>query len=716
MKYFFTLIFLFSILTISAQPGNDDCANALPLIQLDGTCIAYDFDAPTFDITNGGCATVTATNVWFTFVAQGTKAKISVLDNVDINLTILSLPNGCGDLTGASEFGCGDSPLVLDNLVIGDSYYVIVANNGTLATSFEMCILNPTAPTNDDPCGATLVTPGGCTNGTTLGADINFIIPGCPAMNYENAVFFIYQLGTLTNKLDVEIATNNITGEMGALLLVFPNGCAGGASLAGANTFYCGPATNSLSFENLIPGSLVYLMISSSTSGAGNFSGMCFTEIEGDPPCDINIDCTSAKVINIPQPDSLVCISGCTTGMPLIDLGTCGGTIAPAAWFTFNTGNNNIAEFEISSTDLIDPVIGLVSNCNSLIECNPVKTTLLLNTNYQVLVSDAQAKTGNFELCVKLSNVASPCINDESLIVTNTSLGSSLEGPYQPGEELTFEYSTSFTAGGNCQWIHSFIPYFSDCWNNPEPQLIIPPAGTSVPATIDWYPAGTTHWKPLTNNPPSAMGINANGKICLIGTAGCNPFVGGGDCSYTGTPMPAGWVVHTPSGTCGGSVVPNESWGIPQGCGSIIVKSLVFTLKIPQDTNICNDPEGFVVGMAAFPDGTTGGWANPLCNGNGMTFIDINVGTLRNGVHNPEYFKLYPNPGDGLFKVEIDKNISGDFELYNLNGIRVYRQKIDNGSIVQSLDLNSLPSSIYNLIVRDSEGKVVGISKIILLD
>ena len=585
---------------------------------------------------------------------------------------------------------------------------------------FTLCLLLSALlisaqPPNDDPCSATQVLTGGCASGTTVDADFNFIIPDCPAGNYENAIFFWYELGPETDQLDIQISSSEITGDMGAILLAFPTGCASGASLAGAHTFYCGPPTDSLSFKGLTPGTNVYLMISTSAAGAGTISDICFKEFS-NPPCADNADCASATIINIPQSDSLICVTGCTEGMPLADLASCGGTLAPTAWFTFNTGSNNLAEFEISSTDLVDPVIVLLSNCNSIIECNAVKTPLLLNTTYQLLISDAQATAGNFELCLTLSNINSPCISDESLTVTATSMGSPLDGPYVPGEEITFQYSTSFTAGGNCQWIHSFFPYISDCWQGALPQLIDAPEGTSIPPTINWYPAGTNHWKPLTNNPPSAMGIDANGNICLIGIPGCTPFIGGGDCSELGTSMPAGWVVTTPSGTCGGSVIPNESWGIPQGCGSTLVKTLLFTLKIPQDTSICNDPEGFVVGMATFTDGSTGGWANPQCNGNGMTFIDLNVATLSNSDIQSEGFKVYPNPGNGLFKVEIGKNISGGLELYNLNGVRIYHQEIDINSKIQSLELNDLPSSIYNLIVRESEGKIIGIGKLILID
>ncbi|MBK9025009.1 MAG: hypothetical protein IPL69_13830 [Saprospiraceae bacterium] len=145
-------------------------------------------------------------------------------------------------------------------------------------------------------------------------------------------------------------------------------------------------------------------------------------------------------------------------------------------------------------------------------------------------------------------------------------MGSPVEGPFKPCEVITFRYSTNFFSGGDCQWLHTFIPYMSECWNNQVPNLIGYPGGTNA-GNMAWYPANTVYWKPTTNNPPSAIGINGNGQICLIGTAGCNPFVGGnGACGSTdGTGLPGGWVVTNTSGSCGGSTAPNQSWGHSTG-------------------------------------------------------------------------------------------------------------------------------------------------------
>lgn len=619
-----TLVFVLGLVCLSglyAQPSNDNCDNALPITQLDGTCINYDFNGPTYDFANGSCSPLTANNIWFTFTAQGEYALINIVGDPKISITVLSLPNGCGDLTGAVEYACGISPLTVTNLVPGDLYYIIVGQLVTGITGFDMCVLNPPPPPNDEPCNAIVVPANGCSDGTTVGATADYNIPGCPVENTANAVFYSYTLGPNTVGLDVNFETINFTGQMAAALLEFPDGCDQPPFLAGANTTYCGPVTDQLSFDNLTPGSTVYLMVSSTLAGAGTFTNMCFTENEGDPPCAANTSCADAEVITIPNAGEPVCVDGCNTGMPSGGFTNCGGAFTnPTAWYTFNSGDNNTVVITLESGDLTAPNFVLMQDCGTILDCNTEVTTIQPNTDYWIAVADGDGNTGDFQLCITLLSITAPCIQDETFTITGTSMGSPIEGPFKPCETITFKYSTNFYSGGVCQWLHSFIPYLSDCWENQQPNIVGYPAGTSA-SNLNWYPAGTVYWKPQTNNPPSALGINGLGQICLIGTSGCMNFVGGnGSCGSTeGTPMPAGWVVTNPSGSCGNSTAPNQSWGIQQGCNSYALKTLTFQMTVPCDAcTSCDKEEGFVVGIASFPDGATGGWSNPQCNGNGL--------------------------------------------------------------------------------------------------
>lgn len=474
-------------------------------------------------------------------------------------------------------------------------------------------------PANDKPCAAILVDPGDCVSGTTIGADADFTFPGCPDSYLERAVFYKYNLGADSRKLIVDLGPNNLTPQMAIGLLVFPDGCSGTPSLASWNSFYCGVLSDQYEFKNLEPGSTVYLMIATAEPGA-DFSGLCLADVTGSPSCAENYTCSYGDIINIPHTADAVCVSGCNRNMPPGAIQNCNGALLHAtAWYKFNTGPANTAVFDLSSTDLPDAHLVLLKDCNTVLECDPQTAILEPHREYYIGVSDQNGAEGEFELCITLLETVTPCIKDERLEIIGANMGSPLGGPFQPCETVTFRYSTDFYSGVDCQWLHSFIPYLSSCWGSTLPQLAGYPDGTNG-ANLSWYPAGTVYWKPTIDNPPSALGINSQGQICLIGTPGCMPFTSfDGSCGSTnGTPMPAGWVVTNASGNCNGSTDPNASWGISQGCNTSSVKALTFTMTIPCDAcTSCNeDEEGLVVGMASFTDGTTGGWSNPQCNGN----------------------------------------------------------------------------------------------------
>lgn len=478
---------------------------------------------------------------------------------------------------------------------------------------------------NIGPCDVPLVPAFGCASVTTVGAEDVYTVPNCSG-EMRNDVFLKYKLGANTGKLNIEIFDNNLSGSMGLILMIFPFGCNENPLLASNNSFYCGPVINNFLFDDLTPGSEVYLMISSTEDGAGEVNNICFTEIDADIPCAANVNCESAEVMQIAQSAEKVCVNGCNDGMPNALFINCSDDFMnPTAWYRFNTGTNNTAVFDLTSDSLQSLRYAILSDCYNLIECNPQTVILSPNSDYWVAVTDAEGNTGAFDLCITLLSIITPCIKDESFEIIGTSMGSPLEGPYFPCEIITFKYSTNFYSGGDCQWLHSFIPYISDCWDTQNPKLIQGPDE----AFFTWFPEETIFWKPTTDNPPSAIGINNFGKLCLIGTSGCNAFVGGnGECgSKEGTPMPAGWVSTTPSGSCNSSTDPNQSWGIIQGCDTYAPKTLSFQLTVPCDASInCNtNSEGLVVGMSSFTDGATGGWNNPQCNGNTLLKKKINL-------------------------------------------------------------------------------------------
>ena len=97
------------------------------------------------------------------------------------------------------------------------------------------------------------------------------------------------------------------------------------------------------------------------------------------------------------------------------------------------------------------------------------------------------------------------CVLEQSLSVTHTSMGSPADGPYQPGEEVTFCYTISQFEEVNCNWLHGIVPVFGDGWHpssfnsNGEPHLITSNLVSHVDGAWSWYPNGWARYN--FNNP-----------------------------------------------------------------------------------------------------------------------------------------------------------------------------------------------------------------------
>ena len=74
-----------------------------------------------------------------------------------------------------------------------------------------------------------------------------------------------------------------------------------------------------------------------------------------------------------------------------------------------------------------------------------------------------------------------------------------------------------------------------------------------------------------------------------------------------------------------------------------------------------------------------------------------------------QHFRLFPNPNEGVFKVETNGAPPGawTFSLFNANGQRVGRQSFEwqTGTWVQQLNFGSLPQGIYTLHIQ-TKGEV----------
>ena len=156
-----------------APPANDEPVgafalpiNATPCQDLCGTY--YNSNLATASAQASTCAVAPDDDVWFSFVApaagavnvsvksaSGNDAVVSITDSSFANVGTFGCTNAFGNALSESLNPVG--------LTSGATYYIRVANNGTGSgnrSGFSICVSEiPAAPSNDNPCGAVVLTP-----------------------------------------------------------------------------------------------------------------------------------------------------------------------------------------------------------------------------------------------------------------------------------------------------------------------------------------------------------------------------------------------------------------------------------------------------------------------------------------------------------------------------------------------------------------------------
>lgn len=164
-RLLFVLLFLCKI--SSAQPGNNNCANAY-LLSTGASCQSAQGTVRNATTTAGltACASTTADDdVWFRFVATSANPNIN-LTAIGSNLrgasgggAVVQLFSGtCGSFTPVNGIGCATNTnttltLATSGLTIGTTYYIrVYSRNATALTTncnFDICVVNGTSPVAD---------------------------------------------------------------------------------------------------------------------------------------------------------------------------------------------------------------------------------------------------------------------------------------------------------------------------------------------------------------------------------------------------------------------------------------------------------------------------------------------------------------------------------------------------------------------------------------
>ena len=279
-----------------AQPANDNCSNAVVITSLDGTCVTgNDNTLSTEDIGPSSCTAGTNENVWFRFVAQGVSAEIEVTTGIGTpEITVIEFPTTPCLGSDAEEVECnaGGSVIVDGELVVGNTYYIMVAFTNNADGVFDICVNNP-VPASNDAC--VTATPISNVDNACLTSNNNFpatdvLIPGCFTGSTYNVWFSFVAEGV---SLDVNIPAGG-PGVAQVAVIDFATNC----TLAGSTTLGCATGTNHVVLDNALTIGDVYFIVVGfqNTDFDGNGIGDFELCIDNPVPA-VNDECDNSIVI-----------------------------------------------------------------------------------------------------------------------------------------------------------------------------------------------------------------------------------------------------------------------------------------------------------------------------------------------------------------------------------------------------------------------------------
>lgn len=602
-----TVSFLFN-----GGSGNDLCALAFDLTDSLEICNNYVFFDLALDVLNPSCS-FGVYNVWFKFTAKGNRAVINI-DQAGFENPFLALWDFGSSPCVASEaieVACGES-IDADSLIAGKEYYIAVygINDGSFET-FNLCLLNnegSISTENDFPCNARGIAPNVCLAGNTALANPDVPNPDCPDFS-GSTVWYKTRLSTDMNTLNVDLSNNNFFGDVALRVGVFSDSC-GGTFVPVANGSFCERA-RLFSISGLQSGIEYYIQIGTSPVEGGAFL-ICLSETGRDLVCGENSMCSGGPNGPIDLPvytdGGNACYAGCTTDAPAgINQGdnSCYSFYAPTVWYTVTTDDKSaFLSLDVQSTEMLRPYFSIfkTDDCNEFenIICkvegngtvNLERFPIEPNTKYYIAVSDFYGRDGLFSICLSTYENSSVCNVSNQLVPINTSMGSPLEGPYRPGEQVSFCYTIDTWQFVSCNWLQAVVPSFGPCWDP------ISFEADGQPAIIDNFftPFSVGEWVWLEEG---TADYNLNNLRWNL---------------REDDPLPGGWYfINQNSGVSLDSLNVNNSLGDGIQCALDNPSwQICFTLTASQELN-CSEISNCNISMKTYTDGEVGGRSRAAC-------------------------------------------------------------------------------------------------------
>ena len=556
---------------------------------------------------------------WYKFKASSNEINISLIASENITIQLLASTENVSFGHTAYVLANFDSKdqFSYDKLEPDRTYYLHVPSSLSIANLNpikKLCIsdMPMSDPINDSPCNAIFLNNDQTIETSNVGATSTFedsiTFPGIS--NPLNDVWFTLDVPFYSSVIELFIESISIDTPMIVVIGQFNDNCEGEFTWSESSMF-SGDADTPIQFNCMLPGTY-YVMVASNADVEGSFR-MRLTSRSAPTACLNNGNCNSPIMIELPPFNSsneTVCLQGCNFNAcpeSITSLGCSydGAIVWYAVAVPLNKSNISVSVLGTNANTFLNPFIQIFESPCGL---NPV-TICKIGTNghvglydiavtgggvYYIAIGSYSDEMGYFNLCVSFTDLIRNCTRDDISNVINS--------PLCPGSEVNISYSFNYFSY-NCQWPHAVIPVFGDCYDMDN--LVMPNFGNWV-----WFPQGiVTH-----NLINSRIHIyeDSEGVLKL-----CYPQK---DISCQGVPleegsiMPAGWYWINQQGSCGDDELdnPNNTWGLPCGCGSTCAAFFEFNLRIKNIEEMSSLSGGGDCGIQfyVFSDRHTGCWRN----------------------------------------------------------------------------------------------------------
>ncbi len=270
------------------MPGDAPCtAAALPV---NASCVnsaSTNVGASRSGTAAPSCGTYGAASadIWFTVVAPASgmiAINTSAGTLTDGVMAVYSAPNCNGAMTelACNNNGTGMPALNLTGLTSGQTYYVRFWGNGSLTGTFSICAYDPSLP-NDEPCGATVITPGSaCVMGTytnvgaTFSASANIPAPGCGNLGTSTLDVWFRFTAPPSGFISISTQAGSLTN---AAMALYAGSCSGALTLLDCDANDGAANMPFLSFSDLVGGNTYYLRVWGESTASGTF-GLCLMQ------------------------------------------------------------------------------------------------------------------------------------------------------------------------------------------------------------------------------------------------------------------------------------------------------------------------------------------------------------------------------------------------------------------------------------------------------